>query len=129
MFYVVGKMCSSYGVFSMYVVAMEVFPTTSRNSLTNIANTVGRLGSVLAPQAPLLVNFFKFIFRFKCFNSPLHYAYTHRAIAIIYCHGYSIECIPPVKYGLKSYTQLHFRCHRELSLDPHRNQCESFLID
>ncbi|CAH0586759.1 unnamed protein product [Chrysodeixis includens] len=54
LFYLVGKMCSSYGVFSMYVVAMEVFPTTSRNSLTNIANTVGRLGSVLAPQAPLL---------------------------------------------------------------------------
>ncbi|KAJ8716894.1 hypothetical protein PYW07_003521 [Mythimna separata] len=54
LFYLFGKMCSSYGVFSMYVVAMEVFPTKSRNSLTNIANTVGRLGSVLAPQAPLL---------------------------------------------------------------------------
>ncbi|PZC76256.1 hypothetical protein B5X24_HaOG204862 [Helicoverpa armigera] len=54
LFYLFGKMCSSYGVFSMYVVAMEVFPTTSRNSLTNIANTVGRLGSVLAPQTPLL---------------------------------------------------------------------------
>lgn len=54
LFYLFGKMCSSYGVFSMYVVAMEVFPTTSRNSLTNIANTVGRVGSVLAPQTPLL---------------------------------------------------------------------------
>ncbi|XP_068617257.1 organic cation transporter protein-like [Battus philenor] len=54
MFYLAGKMCSSYGIFSMLVVTMEVFPTTSRNSLTNIANTVGRLGSVLAPQAPLL---------------------------------------------------------------------------
>lgn len=54
--YLAGKMCSSYGVFSVYVVAMEVFPTTSRNSLTNLANTVGRLGSVLAPQAPLLVS-------------------------------------------------------------------------
>ncbi|KAG6440875.1 hypothetical protein O3G_MSEX001534 [Manduca sexta] len=57
LFYLVGNMCSSYGMFSMYVVAMEVFPTTSRNSLTNIANTVGRLGSVLAPQAPLLDQF------------------------------------------------------------------------
>lgn len=55
LFYLAGKMCSSYGMFSMYVVAMEVFPTKSRNSLTNIANTVGRLGAVLAPQAPLLV--------------------------------------------------------------------------
>ncbi|XP_075975566.1 organic cation transporter protein-like [Anticarsia gemmatalis] len=54
LFYLAGKMCSSYGMFSMYVVAMEVFPTTSRNSLTNIANTVGRVGAVLAPQAPLL---------------------------------------------------------------------------
>ncbi|XP_045769467.1 organic cation transporter protein-like isoform X2 [Maniola jurtina] len=52
--YMAGKMCSSYGNFSMHVVAMEVFPTTSRNSLTNIANTVGRLGAVLAPQTPLL---------------------------------------------------------------------------
>ncbi|KPJ16067.1 Organic cation transporter protein [Papilio machaon] len=53
-FYLAGKMCSSYGLFSMLVVTMEVFPTTSRNSLTNVANTFGRLGSVLAPQAPLL---------------------------------------------------------------------------
>ncbi|CAH2047629.1 unnamed protein product, partial [Iphiclides podalirius] len=52
--YLAGKMCSSYGMFSMLVVTMEVFPTTSRNSLTNIAHTFGRLGSVLAPQAPLL---------------------------------------------------------------------------
>ncbi|CAK1555075.1 unnamed protein product [Leptosia nina] len=56
LFYIAGKMCSSYGNFSMYVVAMEIFPTTSRNSLTNVANIVGRLGSVLAPQAPLLEN-------------------------------------------------------------------------
>ncbi|XP_039755068.1 organic cation transporter protein-like [Pararge aegeria] len=57
MFYMAGKMCSSYGIFSINVVAMEVFPTTSRNSLTNIANTVGRIGSVLAPQTPLLEQF------------------------------------------------------------------------
>lgn len=55
LFYLAGKMCSSYGVFSLWVVAFEVFPTTSRNSLTNLASTVGRLGSVLAPQTPLLV--------------------------------------------------------------------------
>ncbi|CAG9787565.1 unnamed protein product [Diatraea saccharalis] len=53
-FYLLGKMCSSYGMFSMTVVALEVFPTTSRNSLTNTANTIGRLGAVLAPQTPLL---------------------------------------------------------------------------
>jgi hypothetical protein len=53
--YLLGKMCSSYGLFSMMVVAMEVFPTTSRNSLTNTASTIGRFGAVLAPQAPLLV--------------------------------------------------------------------------
>ncbi|CAH4036708.1 unnamed protein product [Pieris brassicae] len=54
LFYIAGKMCSSYGIFSVQVVAMEIFPTTSRNCLTNVANTVGRLGSVLAPQTPLL---------------------------------------------------------------------------
>ncbi|XP_012546925.1 organic cation transporter protein [Bombyx mori] len=52
--YLAGRMCSSYGMFSMTVVAMEVFPTKSRNSLTNVANTIGRIGSILAPQAPLL---------------------------------------------------------------------------
>ncbi|CAH0719752.1 unnamed protein product, partial [Brenthis ino] len=57
--YMAGKMCSSYGFFSIYVVAMEVFPTTSRNSLTNIANTIGRLGSVLAPQTPLLKQYYQ----------------------------------------------------------------------
>ncbi|XP_041980329.1 solute carrier family 22 member 1-like [Aricia agestis] len=52
--YLLGKMCSSYGIFAVCVVAMEIFPTTSRNSLTNIAMSFGRLGSVLSPQAPLL---------------------------------------------------------------------------
>ncbi|XP_050348891.1 organic cation transporter protein-like isoform X2 [Nymphalis io] len=55
--YMAGKMCSSYGIFSLQVVAMELFPTTSRNSLTNIVTTVGRLGSVIAPQTPLLEQF------------------------------------------------------------------------
>ncbi|XP_060801400.1 organic cation transporter protein [Amyelois transitella] len=54
MLYVFGQMCTNYGLFSISVVALEVFPTTARNSLTNIANTVGRVGSVLAPQVPLL---------------------------------------------------------------------------
>lgn len=55
MFFLMGMMGSCYGLFSLHVVAMEVFPTTSRNSLTNLATTVGRLGGVLAPQTPLLV--------------------------------------------------------------------------
>ncbi|CAG9136522.1 unnamed protein product [Plutella xylostella] len=55
--YVVAKMGSSYGMFAMFVVAVEVFPTTSRNSMVNIAQTVGRLGSVLAPQTPLLTKY------------------------------------------------------------------------
>lgn len=51
-----GKMCSSFALFALTVLALEVFPTTARNSLTNLAATVGRLGSVLAPQAPLMVS-------------------------------------------------------------------------
>ncbi|CAH0719751.1 unnamed protein product, partial [Brenthis ino] len=53
-----AAICSNYGFFSMLMVAMEVFPTTSRNSLTNIANTIGRLGSALAPQTPLLEQYY-----------------------------------------------------------------------
>ncbi|XP_045498946.1 organic cation transporter protein-like isoform X2 [Colias croceus] len=56
--YMAGKMCSSYGIYSMHVLALELFPTRARNSLTNLANTVGRLGSVLAPQTPLLEGYF-----------------------------------------------------------------------
>ncbi|XP_038214193.1 organic cation transporter protein-like [Zerene cesonia] len=55
--YMAGKMCSSYGIYSMHVLALELFPTRARNSLTNLANTVGRLGSVLAPQTPLLESY------------------------------------------------------------------------
>ncbi|XP_073955312.1 solute carrier family 22 member 1-like isoform X2 [Choristoneura fumiferana] len=52
--YLMGKMCSSYGMFSVHMVGLEVFPTTTRNSLSNAAITVGRIGGVLAPQVPLL---------------------------------------------------------------------------
>ncbi|XP_061713837.1 organic cation transporter protein-like [Cydia pomonella] len=52
--YLIGKMCNSYGMFSLYVVSIEIFPTTVRNSLANVANTVGRIGAILAPQVPLL---------------------------------------------------------------------------
>lgn len=65
MFFLMGMMGSCYGLFSLHVVAMEVFPTTSRNSLTNLATTVGRLGGVLAPQTPLLVK--KYTFNLRLF--------------------------------------------------------------
>jgi hypothetical protein len=55
--YMLGTMCNSYGMFSLYVVSMEVFPTTVRNSLSSVATTVGRVGAILAPQVPLLVRF------------------------------------------------------------------------
>lgn len=52
--YLLGKMCASFALFAFTVFAMEVFPTTSRNTLTNISTTFGRIGSVLAPMAPML---------------------------------------------------------------------------
>ncbi|KAJ2951332.1 hypothetical protein O0L34_g5733 [Tuta absoluta] len=52
--YLAGNMASSFGLFAVMVMAMETFPTISRNSLFNLAQLLGRLGAVLAPQAPLL---------------------------------------------------------------------------
>lgn len=44
----------SYNIVYMYT--SELFPTYTRNSMHSICSAVGRVGSLLAPQTPLLVS-------------------------------------------------------------------------
>ncbi|CAH2214263.1 jg17855, partial [Pararge aegeria aegeria] len=49
-----GKLAITFAFNSLYVFTAELFPTDTRSSALGAASLVGRLGSVLAPQTPLL---------------------------------------------------------------------------
>ncbi|XP_028161577.1 organic cation transporter protein-like [Ostrinia furnacalis] len=51
----VGKLAITLAFNSMYVFTAELFPTEARSSALAACSLVGRLGSILAPQTPLLV--------------------------------------------------------------------------
>ncbi|KOB79380.1 Organic cation transporter [Operophtera brumata] len=55
MVYMVSKlMCSFYfGITYMYT--SELFPTYTRNSMHALCSSLGRIGSIIAPQTPLLM--------------------------------------------------------------------------
>ncbi|CAH0719740.1 unnamed protein product, partial [Brenthis ino] len=50
----VGKLSITFAFNSLYVFTAELFPTSSRSSALAAVSLVGRLGSILAPQTPLL---------------------------------------------------------------------------
>lgn len=50
-----GKAAITVSFTALYVLTSEMFPTSLRNSLVLICSTVGRIGSMSAPQTPLLV--------------------------------------------------------------------------
>lgn len=54
----VGKLAITFAFNSLYVFTTELFPTSARSSALAAVSLVGRLGSVLAPQTPLLVRSF-----------------------------------------------------------------------
>lgn len=59
-----GKLAITVAFNSMYVFTAELFPTETRSSALAACSLVGRLGSILAPQTPLLVRTtFSFISR------------------------------------------------------------------
>ncbi|XP_014213787.1 organic cation transporter protein-like [Copidosoma floridanum] len=55
--YVCGKGCISISFSTSYVYTTELFPTTLRHSLLGICSMTGRIGSILAPQTPLLAKY------------------------------------------------------------------------
>lgn len=53
--FLLGKAAITVSFTTLYVFTIEMFPTSLRNSLVLICSTVGRIGSMSAPQTPLLV--------------------------------------------------------------------------
>ncbi|XP_045499390.1 organic cation transporter protein-like [Colias croceus] len=52
--YFMGKLSITFAFNSLYVFTAELFPTSVRSSALAATSLVGRLGSILAPQTPLL---------------------------------------------------------------------------
>ncbi|KAH8307305.1 hypothetical protein KR044_009705, partial [Drosophila immigrans] len=58
--YFLAKMTSTGSFMVLYFFTSEIFPTNCRNSLLSFCSMVGRFGSMLAPQTPLLINYYKY---------------------------------------------------------------------
>lgn len=52
-----GKIFIRHATQSMYVFTGELWPTSSRSTMLNTCSMFGRIGSILAPMTPLLVQF------------------------------------------------------------------------
>ncbi|XP_049871408.1 organic cation transporter protein-like [Pectinophora gossypiella] len=57
--YLGGKFFITLAYNSLYVFAAEVFPTNYRTTLLAICSTIGRIGSTVAPQTPLLTRYYE----------------------------------------------------------------------
>lgn len=55
----IGKFGISMSFSLLYVYTTELFPTSLRNRLLGICSLFGRMGSMLAPQTPLLVKYYE----------------------------------------------------------------------
>ncbi|XP_041973546.1 solute carrier family 22 member 1-like isoform X2 [Aricia agestis] len=53
--YISGKTMSSFYFNITYIYTSELFPTYTRNSMHALCSSLGRIGSILAPQTPLLM--------------------------------------------------------------------------
>ncbi|XP_059057321.1 organic cation transporter protein-like [Achroia grisella] len=53
-FFFLGKLAITFAFNSVYVFTAELFPTHARSSALAACSLVGRVGSILAPQTPLL---------------------------------------------------------------------------
>ncbi|KAK3921008.1 Organic cation transporter protein [Frankliniella fusca] len=52
--YMLGKFAITISFIVIYVITAEMFPTNIRQSMVSYGSTFGRIGSILAPQTPLL---------------------------------------------------------------------------
>ncbi|KAH8379073.1 hypothetical protein KR009_002983, partial [Drosophila setifemur] len=56
--FLVGKLAITCSFQILYFFTSEIFPTKVRNSLLSLCSMVGRIGSMLAPQTPLLAKYY-----------------------------------------------------------------------
>ncbi|XP_050525311.1 organic cation transporter-like protein isoform X2 [Daktulosphaira vitifoliae] len=56
--YLLGKFVITVSFVILYMYTAEMFPTEIRHSLLGICSMFGRIGSMVAPQSPLLVSYF-----------------------------------------------------------------------
>lgn len=68
--FLIGKFAITCSFQILYFFTSEIFPTNVRNSLLSFCSMVGRIGSMLAPQAPLLVRI-ELTSRFLCISYVL----------------------------------------------------------
>ncbi|CAH2262757.1 jg14981 [Pararge aegeria aegeria] len=54
LFYMAGKLMCAFFFYITYVYTAELFPTYTRNSMHALCSSIGRVGSIVAPQTPLL---------------------------------------------------------------------------
>lgn len=54
--YLLGKVAITQAFSGIYMYTSELFPTHARHSLLGFCSMVGRIGSIVAPQMPLLVS-------------------------------------------------------------------------
>ncbi|XP_031763536.1 organic cation transporter protein-like [Galleria mellonella] len=52
-----GKLMSSFYFNITYIYTSELFPTYTRNSMHALSSSLGRIGSIVAPQTPLLMRY------------------------------------------------------------------------
>ncbi|XP_017134832.1 solute carrier family 22 member 3-like [Drosophila miranda] len=81
--YFMAKMTSTGSFVILYFFTSEIFPTNCRNSLLSFCSMVGRFGSMLAPQTPLLIPYYTYaphflfaLFGFVCACLTLYFPET-----------------------------------------------------
>lgn len=57
--YLLGKFCSAMVITIIYTVTSEIFPTRLRSSLLSTCSMFGRIGSMTAPQVPILKKYWQ----------------------------------------------------------------------
>ncbi|XP_017072280.1 solute carrier family 22 member 3-like [Drosophila eugracilis] len=85
--YYLAKMVSTGSFMILYFFTSEIFPTNCRNSMLSFCSSVGRFGSMLAPQTTLLIVYYRYaphllfaLFGFTCSGLALFFPETTKKV-------------------------------------------------
>lgn len=87
----VGKFAVTISFTVLYLYTTEIFPTSMRNGLMSICSTIGRIGSMLAPQTPLLVCLCGFFILLQFFSLILIFDYGRSFDGDLRCRSFCSE--------------------------------------